>query len=120
MCRKVETMGEPEREYTCLDDYHKRTMEMLLKLHVVEYVDAPDGISCTCQTTKELEDYMDKLMDEKQVKYLYYDDIIASLAEEQHIKLKKKLLKDMMSLLTFIVNYGPNCEIWLHRDPAVR
>ncbi len=112
-------MEEPGKEYACLDDYHKGTIEMLLRLHVVEYVDAPDGVSCTCQTTKELEDYMDRLMEEKQVKYLYYDDIIENLAEEQHLKLKKKLLKDMMNLLTFIVNYGPNCEIWLHKDPAV-
>jgi hypothetical protein len=115
----METMGGQEREYTCLDDYHKKTMEMLLKLNVVEYVDAPDGNSCTCQTTKQLQEYMDKVMDEKQVKFLYYDDIIVSLANEQNIKLKKKLLKDMMSLLTFIVNYGSNCEIWIHRDPGL-
>jgi len=115
----VETMGEQVREYTCLNDYHKKTMEMLLKLNVVEYVDAPDGISCTCQTTKQLQEYMDKVMDEKQVKYLYYDDIIVSLAHEQNLKLKKKLLKDMMSLLNFIVNYGPNCEIIIHKDSAV-
>jgi hypothetical protein len=115
----VETMDEQEREYAFLEDYHEKTMEMLLKLNVVEYVEAPDGISCTCQTTKQLQEYMDKVMDEKQVKFLYYDDIIVSLAHEQNIKLKKKLLKDMMSLLTFIVNYGPNCEIMIHRDPAV-
>ena len=112
-------MGEHEREYACLDDYHKKTMEMLLKLNVVEYVDVPDGISCTCQTTKQLQEYMDKVMDEKQVKFLYYDDIIVSLAHKQNLRLKKKLLKDMMSLLTFIVNYGPNCEIQIHKDPAV-
>jgi hypothetical protein len=117
--RKVESMGEPVKEYACLDDYHKGTMEMLLKLKVVEYVDAPDGASCTCQTTKQLQEYMDKIMDEKQVKYLYYDDIIVNLASEQNIKLKKKLLKDMMSLLSFIVNYGPNCEIMIHRDPGI-
>jgi hypothetical protein len=114
----VEPISEPVREYTCLEDYHKESMEMLLKLKVVEYVEPPDGTSCTCQTTKQLEDYMDKIMDEQQVKYLYYDDIIISLANEQHIKLKKKLLKDMMSLLSFIVNYGPNCEILIHREPG--
>ena len=112
-------MDEQERVYACLDDYHKQTMAMLLKLNVVEYVNTPDGTSCTCHTTKQLEEYMDKIMEEKQVKFLYYDDIMVSLAQEQKIKLKKKLLKDMMSLLTFIVNYGPKCEIWIHRDPGV-
>ena len=112
-------MDEQEREYTCLDDYHEQTIEMLLKLNVVEYVDAPDGTSCTCQTTKQLQDYMDRLMDAKHVKFLYYDDVIVSLADEQNIKLKKKLLRDMMSLLTFIVNYGPNCKILIHRDPGI-
>jgi len=112
-------MGEQGREYACLDDYYKGTMEMLLKLNVVEYVDAPDGKFCRCQTTKQLQEYMDKVMDEKQVKYLYYDDIIVNLAHEQNIKLKKKLLKDMMSLLAFIVNYGPNGEILIHKDTGI-
>ena len=90
---------------------------MLLRLNVVEYVDAPNGTMCTCHTTKQLEEYMDRLMDEKHVKYLYYDDVMVSLAHDQNIKLKKKLLKDMMSLLAFIVTYGPEGEIRVHREP---
>jgi len=101
------------RGYACLADYHEKTMEMLLKLNVVEYVDTPNGNSCTCQTTEQLQESVDKLYKEQQVNLLQYDDVILSLARKQKIELEKNLLEDMMSLLTLIKQYGPNCEIWI-------
>ena len=101
------------RGYACVEDYEKEAMEMLLKLNVVEYVDAPDGTSFTCQTTEQLQDYMNKLKYEKQGNFLQYDDVILSLASDQKIELEKNLFEDMMSLLDLIKHYGPNCEIWI-------
>ena len=106
-------MSRKLQGYACLEDYDKETMEMLLKLKAVEYVDAPDGTSFTCQTTEQLQEYMDKLKYEKQVNFLQYDDVILRLASEQKIDLEKNLFDDMMSLLTLITYYGPNCEIWI-------
>lgn len=111
--RKVEKMNGRIRGYACLADYHEKTMEMLLKLNVVEYVDAPNGISCTCQTTEQLQESINKLYEEKQVNLLQYDDVILSLANEQKIELEKNLFEDMTSLLTLIIQYGSNCEIWI-------
>jgi hypothetical protein len=107
----VEKMNGRFRGYACLADYHEKTMEMLLKLNVVEYVDAPDGKSFTCQTTGQSQESMNKLYKERQVNLLQYDDAILYLASEQKIELEKNLFEDMMSLLTLIMHYGPNCEI---------
>jgi len=100
---------------TALWYYHRKTMKMLLGFNVVRYVDSPDGISFTCKLTPEFTKLVERLYKENDNKQIYWDDLFKDMAKQHHVKLRKKLLYSMISLMLFIDKFGENGEIWINK-----
>lgn len=111
------------KKCTVLWYYHRKTMEMLLRLNIVQYVDPPNGISFTCELTPEFVKLVEKLHKENdnvkyinsQNKQIYWDDLFKDVAKQHHVKLRKRLLYSMISLMLFIDKFGGKGDIWINK-----
>jgi len=116
----VELWGEKYgKEYgvdwsaTNLSYYHRNTMKMLLKLNIVQYYQPPDGQDFTLILTRYFvslcENYSKELVD----KQFYWEDLLQWMAKEHRVRLGKKLLSSMASMITFIDKFGKKGQIWI-------
>jgi len=98
-------------------------MEMLLRFNIVQYVDPPNGIRFTCELTPEFVKLVERLHKENdnvkyingQNKQIYWDDLFKDVAKQHHVKLRKKLLYSMISLMLFIDKFGRKGDIWINK-----
>jgi len=101
---------------TSLSYYHRKTMDMLLKLNIVRYYQPPDGIDFTCELTPyfvSLCASYSEQMKKRGYETFYVEDLLQNMAKENKIKLRKKLLLSMSSLIQFIEQWGKKGQIWI-------
>lgn len=100
---------------TSLYYYHKRTLDCLLDLDIIHYLERPNGVSCSAEKTP----YFQKLMEDNgkgyNSKMAALDHIFKILTRKKEMKINKKLRYDMIKLMNYIDKFGGNRKIWIKK-----
>ncbi len=98
---------------TSLSLYHRKTIQMLLNLKIIQYYQPPDGVDFTCVLTPDFVARCEKRYTESGNKKFQWDDLFKEIGKENGVRLGGRLLRDMIEFILFVDKWGNKGQIWL-------
>jgi hypothetical protein len=98
---------------TALFYYHERTLDCLLNLGIVNYLEQPNGVLCTVEQTPYFLTLIEDIGEGNNSKMASFDNMIKNLARKKQMMINKKLRYDMIKLVSFIDKFGGNGKLWI-------